>query len=271
MTVKTASVLANGIHVSYCYKSPGAVTVIFIHGFPFGKEIWTDQLNSLPGKIEGIAYDIRGYGGSDTGHHFFSIDLFVSDLLGLIQELSLSNVILCGISMGGYIALRAFERSPQLFAGLVLCDTNSFADSNEAKLNRFATIEQIVNGEKKVFSASFIKKIFSEDTINHKKQTVSFIEEMISRLPETTLCATQLALASRTETTAVLEKIDVPALIIRGKEDKLMTEEQALFLKNTIKKSQLAEIPQSGHLPNLENPETFNEILNRFLLENYKF
>lgn len=265
--MKTSRLVVHEQEMSYLIKESDnpVLTVIFIHGFPLGKEIWTSQLNALPKDIQGIAYDIRGYGDSHPGHGFFSIDLFAADLIGFIENLKLQRVVLCGISMGGYIALRAFERAPGVFSALILCDTNASSDPNEAKLNRFASIEKIQFEGKGAFANDFVKKIFADKTLEGNHDLVNFIYKMIMDLPESTLCASQLALASRTETIDVLPAIKIPTLVVRGAEDRLMSAEQARGLHDKIKNSRLIEIPLSGHLPNLENPEEFNKTMNDFL------
>jgi pimeloyl-ACP methyl ester carboxylesterase len=244
-------------------------TLIFIHGFPFDHTIWSEQLKSLPPTIQGVAYDIRGFGSSSTSHHHFSIDLFAQDLLAFIKNKGFTNCILCGVSMGGYIALRAFEIFPEYIKGLVLSDTNCIGDSNEAKIKRFASVQEVLAEGKKQFTDDFIKNVFSEDTLQNKPDVVSFLHSVIENTSDKSVCATLIAMASRTSTSHVLPTVDVPVLIIRGVEDKLMTAEQADQLKNGIENSILIDIPLAGHLPNLETPEDFNKALNSYLIKHF--
>jgi pimeloyl-ACP methyl ester carboxylesterase len=259
------------ISVSYLDKSPSGNTpaVIFIHGFPFNKTIWKSQLDGLPDSFRGIAYDIRGFGKSTTDHHFLSIDLFARDLLDFINELSITAPVLCGISMGGYIALRAFELAPHKIKGIVLADTNCVADGNEGKLKRFASIDQIQGGDKSGFVDSFVKNVFSDDTMDRHPDVVDRLKAVIHSIDNRTICAAQLALASRTDTSQVLKDIKVPTLVIRGEQDKLMSAEQTRQLTNGIHEASYVEIPDAGHLPNLETPDAFNKALNNFLLKHF--
>ncbi|WP_423149063.1 alpha/beta fold hydrolase [Rubrolithibacter danxiaensis] len=242
-------------------------TVILVHGFPFTRAMWKPQLASLTQKdIRVITYDIRGFGNSSAGHGFFSIDLFAEDLIEFITSLKLEKIILCGLSMGGYIVLRTFEKKTDLFAGLILSDTNSGSDPDGSKLNRFLSIEKIQKGEKKDFAEDFFKRVLSDQTLSTKPDLVNTVREMILSVSDSTICAAQLALASRTDTTAILKNIKIPVLIIRGEEDRLMPVEQAKFLHSQILNSRLVEIPQSAHLPNLENPDAFNAAVTEFCL-----
>lgn len=260
-----------GENISYALKSVAnpVQTIVFIHGFPFDKSIWDDQLTSLSENFQGIAYDVRGFGESTTQHTFLSIDLFAKDLLAFLKSQSIESYILCGISMGGYIALRAYELAPESIKGLVLCDTNAVADGNEAKLKRLKSIQQVEDGGKEEFTESFIENVFSTSTLANKPGVVNFLRSVILNTSDETVCATLLAMASRTDTSHVLAEINVPVLIIRGEEDKLMSQEQTNQLTNHIEKSEFVSIKHSGHLPNLENTQDFNDALGSFLSKNF--
>ncbi|WP_407431142.1 alpha/beta fold hydrolase [Arcticibacter sp.] len=255
------------LQIYYKIKKAGKaeLTVVFIHGFPFDSSIWDKQLEALPDNVCGISYDIRGFGKSRGGHHFFSIDLFASDLIRFLEKLSVQRIVLCGVSMGGYIALRAAQRSSDHLAGLILCDTNASADSNEAKLKRFESIEEITGGGKAQFTEGFLKGLFSKKTNQENRQLIDQIGHIISETHDDSICAAQLALASRTETVSFLPAISVPCLIIRGAEDQMMSLEQAEQMDSQLNSHGILEIADAGHLPNAENPEAFNEAINHFL------
>ncbi len=265
--IKRRKIRVGDISISYLVKEhiKAAHTVLFVHGFPFNKNMWEGQLAALPDELGAIAPDVRGHGNSTSGHGFFSVDVFARDLLGFIGKLGLDRVILCGISMGGYIALRAFEIDPSPFAGIILSDTNSLADDNAAKLRRFEAIQMVLKEGRRNFSLGFIKNIFAEKTLFEKPEVIELIKSSIRRNTERDICATLLALASRTDTTAVLSGITVPSLVIRGAADLIMTTEQAEILTNKLPAATFAEVPGSAHLPNLENPIFFNQVLNDYL------
>lgn len=270
--VETHQTRVNNITVSYLLKpseEPDPLTLVFIHGFPFDSTIWLSQLKSLPDNVQGIAYDVRGFGNTSAGHTFYSIDLFARDLLTFVDHMSTGRTVLCGISMGGYIALRAAEINPARFSALVLSDTNAQADTDTGKLKRFETIEQVMAGGKGEFCTNFLKNLFSEHTFDTNRNAVELIERIILRTPGSVICSAQLALASRTSTMEFLSSSSLPLLILRGQEDKLMTAEQAAELGSGAGPSEYFEIPGAGHLPNLENPEVFNQLLSSFLNKHF--
>jgi len=94
--------------------------------------MWNPQIDLLKQGFRVVIYDIRGHGESDVGDGQYTMELFADDLLGLLDSLKIEKAVLCGLSMGGYIALRAVEKSEARVEGLILCDTKAEADSNEA-------------------------------------------------------------------------------------------------------------------------------------------
>jgi len=268
ITMKRKTVRVRDISISYLLKdsSQAESTIIFIHGFPFNKNMWIGQLDALPSAVRGIALDVRGHGNTTSGHGFFNMDVFAKDLIAFIETLKLERIVLCGISMGGYIALRAFELRPALFSGIVLSDTHSFADTDAGKLKRFATIESVLKHGKRIYAIGFVSSIFSKKSIEEKPEVVDLIKSSIRRNTESSICATLLALASRTDTTSVLQNMNVPVLILRGEEDGIVSLEQVKSMEELIPDVKHIEIPDCGHLPNLENPVRFNGEIRNFLI-----
>lgn len=265
--VKRKRIRIGDISISYLTNTPDTAkhTLIFVHGFPFNNNMWLPQFKALPPDIRGISIDVRGHGNSTIGHGYFSIDVFAKDLLVFIQKLGIEKTVLCGVSMGGYIALRAYELEPSRFSGLVLSDTNSLADGNTNKIKRFDTIQSVLKHGKRAFSVNFVNNIFSDKTLKENEEAVTLIKSSIRRNNVRSICATLLALASRTDTTDSLKNISVPVLVIRGAEDKITDKEQSDILLRNIPDATYIEIEQCGHLPNLEDADRFNAELTRFI------
>jgi len=139
------NITINNLTVSYSDHGPDdAPVIIFIHGFPLNKSMWNIQVEALKENYRVIAYDIRGHGNSDPGIDEFFIELFVIDLLRLMEKLKIEKSILCGLSLGGYIALNAVLKHPDRFDGLILNDTQCIADTPEIKENRCLAIIRIM-------------------------------------------------------------------------------------------------------------------------------
>lgn len=256
--------------VSYIDEgSVNASTIIFIHGFPLNKAMWNRQIGELKENYRVIAYDIRGHGNTDAGDDDFSIELFVNDLLSLMDALKIDKTILCGLSMGGYIALNAIENYPDRFTALLLCDTNCAADSSEAKEKRMKTIKLIKVKGLERYAEESLKKLFAPISFSRQIEEIAVVREMITNTSEQTLFKTLHALAEREETCTRLHKIKVPVLIIVGKEDEITPPDVAISMHEKIKGSTIHIIDNAGHLSNMENAEQFNAELNKFLKHKY--
>lgn len=239
--------------------------IIFIHAFPLNKMMWTDQMNRLQGKFRTVAYDIRGHGESSISDGQYDLDLYVEDLKALIDHLGLEHPILCGLSMGGYIALRALEKYPGQFRALILCDTQSASDTNEKKEKRFATIKKIKEGGIQEFIEDFLQSAVSMQTYTGHPGRVQRIRDMINGNSAVSICGTLIALASRPDMTDTLSRIGVPVLLLYGQEDRITPPETGSAMQEQIQGSKLYLIPGAGHLSNLESPGDFNRRLCYFL------
>jgi len=256
----------NDINVSYNDEGPKkAPVIIFIHGFPLNKSMWDKQSEKLKDSYRVIAYDIRGHGDTDLGAIDFSIDLFAQDLIDFMDALKIEKTMLCGLSMGGYIALNAIEKHPNRFSALILSDTNCTADSSEAKENRIKTIEGIKENGVKKLADGLIPKLFAPESFKTYSEGIAVVKELIVKTPKQSLYNSLHAMANRKETCSKLPEIKIPVLIIVGKEDKITPPEAANAMHEKIKDSSLQIIPNAGHLSNLENQEDFNNQLKKFI------
>ena len=256
----------NGHSLNYVVQgSDNGLPVVFIHGFPFNHRMWGPQLKALPHRCRAIAYDVRGHGDSEVGHGQYTVELFVDDLIGLLDHLAVDRAVVCGLSMGGYIALRAVERHSERFRGLVLCDTRSEADTNEAKVKRAETIAAVGSHGVAAFAGEFVKLVLAPRTLETNPAVVEMVKEMILATDPLGVCGTLLALAARTDTTTALPAMNLPALIMVGELDTLTPPADAQAMARALPEAELHVIPDAAHMSNLENPAVFNEKLLGFL------
>lgn len=256
----------NSIAVSYIDEgSTNAPAIILIHGFPLNKAMWSKQVEVLKENYRVVAYDIRGHGNSDANDNDFSIELFANDLLSLMDALKIDKAILCGFSMGGYIALNAIENHPEHFSALILCDTNCTEDKPEAKEKRMKTIESIKENGMEQYAEDSLRKLFAPASFSKQIGEVTIVREMIMKTDKQSLFKTLAALAARSETCSKLPEIKVPVLILVGKEDEITPPDVAMSMHEKIKGSILHTIDHAGHLSNMENPTEFNNRLTEFL------
>jgi 3-oxoadipate enol-lactonase len=255
-----------GASIEYETAGPrNGVPVVFVHGFPFSRAMWAPQAVALKADHYIVTYDVRGHGGSDPGDGHYTVELFVDDFIALLDRLHLKSVVGVGLSMGGYILLRAIERHPERFRGLVLCDTRSEADGNEGKVKRARQAADIREHGLASFTENFLKAVFAESTPAEKPGVVESIRSVISKTSPITVAGTLIALAGRTDSSSSLYRIGVPTLILVGRDDAVTPPSASQAMKDKIPGAEMRVIPRAGHLSNLENPEEFTKHLAGFL------
>lgn len=255
----------NGLSVSYVDEGTGLVPFICIHGFPFDKSSWQYQIDGLKQQNRILAYDLRGFGKSESNGWALSMDLFADDLVGFMDALKIDKAIVCGMSMGGYVVFNALKRYPERFAAAVLCNTQCIADSDEARQKRFQTINSIKAGEKEAFADAFLQKVFTPESFSSKKALVEATKEVIMNTSDISIINTLYALAERDDSRAVLKEVAVPVLVLCGSDDQTIPKEQSFVLDSELPISTLHVIEGASHMVQLVQAEVFNRYVGEFV------
>ncbi len=240
------------------------IPLVFVHGFPFDHHMWDNAVEYLGKDFYCITYDIRGLGSSASGDGQFTMESFVDDLEFVFEKLKLDKPVLCGLSMGGYISLRAVERMEGKLRGLILCDTKSEADTNQAKIKRAEGIKIINQNGVQKFIEDFVPACFTEKSIQQLPAYKSTLKRSLKSDP-TGVKGCLLAMQGRTDTTPYLNKIKIPVLVICGEEDKFTPPDLMKKLVEKISSSKFVVIPNAAHMTPLENPGYFNKAITEFL------
>lgn len=239
--------------------------IIFVHGFPFDNRMWDAQVEYFCSNYFCVRYDIRGLGKSTAGTGQFTMEMFVDDLEQIVDELKLDKPVLCGLSMGGYISLRAMERMQNKFSKLILCDTKSVADDNETKLKRADAVKKINEGGIDLFIEEFIRNCFGDKFVeSHPDEYIAVVNRSKLNNP-VGVKGCLLAMAGRTDTTETLKDFKIPTLIICGSEDKLSPPDLMKSMADEIPDSEFVLIEGAGHMTPIENPALVNDKMNEFL------
>lgn len=259
----------NGSEIFYSDTGPReAPCVILVHGFPLSHEMWLGEIALLEKDFRVIAYDSRGLGRSEVGDGQYVMEMFCADLVALMDALAIEKAAWCGLSFGGYVILRAYEKFPERCRALVLCDTRSTADANEGKLKRAAAFQAIKAGGLAAFVPGFFKTLFLPESLRENRDHVESLRRVVLAQNPQGVCGVQLAIGMRTDTTEGLVHIKVPTLILVGEKDELTPVSDARLMHEKIPGSELVVIPHAAHMANLENPTDFGTSLREFLLKN---
>lgn len=240
-------------------------SILFVHGFPFDHFMWDEQVKALSSDYFCIRYDIRGLGASPVGDGQYTMEMFVDDHEQVVAEHLSDKPVLCGLSMGGYISLRAMERIQDDLKALILCDTKSVADDNETRLKRAAGIKMINEGNFESFIEEFVSICFADDFINNHKEDYEKVVNRSKRNNPLGVKGCLLAMAGRTDTTGFLSEIRIPALVICGSEDKISPPDLMMSMADKIPDSEFLLIEGAGHMTPMEKARIVNGAIKKFL------
>jgi pimeloyl-ACP methyl ester carboxylesterase len=254
-----------GIEIAYDDLGSGPA-VVLLHGYPFNRTMWREQVAALKDDYRVITPDLRGLGESSAGEESqASIDGMAEDLAALLDELEMKRVVLGGLSMGGYVAFAFYRRFSRRVRALVLADTRPQADTQEGRRGREEQAQKILKEGMKSIADGFLEKVLTPATLSEKSGIKERVHEMILTTKPEGAAAALRAMAVRRDQTDLLPEIIAPTLIIVGSEDKLTPRAEAALMHSEIAGSRLEVIEGASHLSNLEQPVEFNRALKSFL------
>jgi pimeloyl-ACP methyl ester carboxylesterase len=246
----------------------GAGTLVLIHGFPLNTDMWQPQLQMAERGWRVVVPALRGFGpGSDARKEpaANSIDDYAGDIIDLLDALHVKDAVICGLSMGGYIAFAMYRRAATYFRGMVLADTKSQGDSAEAVAGR-KSMQQLVRekGQGAVADA-LLPKLLCDATRAGKPDIVENLRAQITGNSVEAIVGALQALMTRPDSTSMLPTLHIPVLIVVGDQDAITPPALSEQMHHDISGSQLMVIPGAGHMSNMEQPAAFNDALGGFL------
>lgn len=250
------------------YEEAGAQdapALLFLHGYPLDRSMWAAQLAAFSDRFRCIAPDLRGHGQSELGgvpadQH--SLDLLADDVVTLLNHLRIPSAIVCGLSMGGYLAFALWRRYRARVDRLILMDTRAPADSAEVRASRYKQADLVrAQGVAPLPDLMLPRLLAAGSRPRHDEA----LRRMILGCPAEGVVATLRALAERPDSTATLATITVPTLIVVGAEDAITPPADARTMRDGIVGAQLVEIPNAGHMSPLEQPGPVNVAMSAFL------
>jgi pimeloyl-ACP methyl ester carboxylesterase len=256
--------LLDSIELGYDDGGTGGVPILFVHGFPHDRSLWTPQLQGLTAQARCLAPDLRGFGES-TASPPYSMDRYADDLVGLLDVLHIDRVVVAGLSMGGYVSFALWRRHPRRVRGLVLCNTKAGADSEEAREKRRALMAVARERGSSAVADSMLTGMVGKTTRSKRPEITNAVHVMISSTPTDGVIGALQAMMERPDSTPTLSTINVPTLIVTSDEDAIIPVEEARAMHSAIRGSTLEVIAGAGHLSNLERPAAFNHIVSEYL------
>ena len=250
--------------------------LVLVQGWATTLEGWNFQTAFFRRKMSVIALDNRGIGGSSKPNYPYSMDMFVDETKALLDYLGVQERIhLCGISMGGMIALNFVLKFPNMVKTLILLSTTAYQREEFAQpiRDKYRAIMQdldLEEGFKRkldlLFSKSFIRRV-NEDEVLRNTLFDTLMIKSASNATWQDLENRDAALMAH-DTRETLQKITQPTLILHGTDDKFIPLEDAYFLDEKIPNSKLIILEGFGHGSILiEDAEKVNNLIWNFIQE----
>ena len=254
------------------HTAGSGLPVVLLHAFPLDHGMWARQ-SPLTDSVRLIAPDLRGFGAS--GSVPSSIAEFADDVAAVLEALHVERpAVICGVSMGGYVAQHMAARHADRVGSIVLVDTKLEADTPEARSARVDLAGKVGRLGQSILADAMIPRLLAAarsdadaTALACHTENDALLRSMIERQRVPTIQGALAALGDRPDMTEAMRHVRVPTLLVVGAEDQITPPACLEAAEQVIPNAKLLIVPAAGHLVPLEAPEIFNRALLEFLEE----
>ena len=245
--------------IGFSEAGAGGIPLLFLHGVGSDKSVWEPQLQHFGKERRTVAFDYPGYGESEL-QAGATRDDFAGSILDAMDALDVGRAHVCGLSLGGVIAIAMHALAPERCESLVLADSFACHPEGQAIYDRSisASRELGMRGLAEARVAALVGEVASAELRSEIVETMSRIDPAAYELG-----AAAVWLADQRER---VRAIRCPTLVICGSEDRITPPALSEDLKDRIPGASLVEMAGAGHLGNIEMPAVFNRVLDAFLV-----
>ncbi len=245
--------------------------LVLVHAFPLDHGMWERQL-PLAEHVRLIVPDLRGFGASGDSLPT-SIAAMADDVAIMLDAMHVDRpAVICGVSMGGYVAQHVAVRHPKRVAALVLVDTKLEADTPEARAARLDLAAKVGRVGQSILADAMIPRLLAAPRSDAEETVAalhaaneSLLKQTILRQPVATIQAALAALGDRPDMTASMGQVASPTLLVVGEHDQITPPACLERAEAIMPNAKLLIVPGAGHLVPLEAPAIFNRAVMDFL------
>jgi 3-oxoadipate enol-lactonase len=231
--------------------------IIFLHGIGSDRTVWRPQLNHFSGERRSVAFDYPGYGLSDAAPDGTTRDDYASAILSAMRNLGIERAHICGLSLGGVVAIAMAHADADACASLILADTFAVHPDGQAIYDRSVA----ASSDLRVLAEARVDVLMAQPADPAVRREV--IETMAAISPDAyRIGAEAVWLADQRER---VHAIRTPTLVMCGSEDKITTPALSRELAKLIPGARLELVEGAGHLANIERPDAFNTLVGAFI------
>lgn len=250
----------NGYDIGYEESGAGGATpIVFLHGVGSDKSVWRPQLDYFGRERRAVAFDYPGYGDSDPAPKGTTRDDYASAIISAMHELGIDRAHVCGLSLGGVVAVAMHHADSKRCASLILADTFAVHPEGRAIYERGVA----ASGNLRAVAEARVDVLLAQPA---DPSVRSEVVETMARIDPAAYCigAEAVWLADQRDRA---EQIHVPTLVLVGDRDLVTPPELSNELVDLIPDARMQVIAGAGHISNLEKPEAFNRAVDEFIGE----
>jgi 3-oxoadipate enol-lactonase len=236
-------------------------TLLLIHAFPLDASMWAPQANTIGDDAQLVAPHLPGFGGTAPSGEVLTMDDAADHCVAELDRAGADRAVVCGLSMGGYVAFSMWRRHRDRVSGLLLANTRAEPDDDAGRERRRAVAEKARAGGSEAIAAE-PPPLLAEDA---EESMWDRIKAIIRRQSGDGIAAASLGMADRPDSGPILRDIDVPTTVVTSDGDLLIPAEVTATLAEAISDAELVRLEGAGHLTNLEHTEGFNRALRDLL------
>ncbi|MDE0801971.1 MAG: alpha/beta fold hydrolase [Acidimicrobiales bacterium] len=244
--------------------------VLFLHAFPFNAAMWEYQFADLEADHRVVGIDLPGFGSSPAPAEpkQATMGAWADLVAGIIDELGLDKPTIVSASMGGYLTFELIRRHSDRIGPLVLVATRSKSDDVDTWEKRTEQQEALAGGEDiATLAKGMVDNLLSQASLDRPELADYVLALMQHNLPEGWIAALE-AMKNRPDAMSALRGMAAPTLVIAGELDRVTPLAESNLISSLVDDGELVIIKESSHLPNIENPQAFNEAVRAFLAKN---
>jgi 3-oxoadipate enol-lactonase len=236
---------------------PDAAAVVLVNSLGSDLRMWDAQIGPLAEHLRVVRFDTRGHGDSPVPPGPYSLDQLGSDVLALLDRLELERASICGVSLGGAIAMWVAAHAPERVERLAVCFSSAWFGPAAEWLTRAELVREQGTA---VIADAVVGRWFTDTMRREHPQVIERMRAMIAGTPDEGYASCCEAMA-RIDLREELGTIGAPTLVVSGSEDPATPPEHGRAVADAIPGARFVELAGAAHLGNIERPEQFNRAL----------